>query len=76
MRSGAEDFIEKPFRDHEVIERMQRCLELDCERREISRRMGDVHERLNTLSARERLVLERMLRGEPDTEIAAALYLS
>jgi len=76
MRAGAEDFIEKPFRDHEVIDRVQRCLELDRERRVISRQVSDVHERLNALSARERLVLERMLRGEPNKEIAAGLYLS
>lgn len=76
MRLGAEDVIEKPFRDQDVIDRVQHCLELDRDRRARTHKVRDVHERLRALSARERLVLEHLLRGEANKEIAAAINLS
>lgn len=76
MRLGAEDFIEKPFRDQDVIDRVQRCLELDCRRHVRLRNVHDVRERLRTLTVREQLVLDRIVCGEPNKEIAVALNLS
>lgn len=76
MRLGAEDFIEKPFRDQDIIDRVKRCLELDCRRHESLRKMHDVRERLQALTAREQLVLERIVQGRSNKEIAAMLSLS
>lgn len=76
MRLGAEDVIEKPFRDQDVIDRVQRCLELDRDQRVRTRKVREVHDRLCALSARERLVLEHLLRGEANKEIATAINLS
>ncbi len=76
MRLGAQDFIEKPFRDQDVIDRVQRCLELDCRRHARLRHLYEVRERLRTLTVREQLVLDRIVYGEPNKEIAAALNLS
>ena len=76
MRLGAEDFIEKPFRDQDVIDRVNRCIELDCERREKLRELHDVQHRLTALTSREQLVLERIVNGEPNKEVATALNLS
>lgn len=76
MRLGAEDFIEKPFRDQDIIDRVQCCIELDCRRHETLLKVNDVRQRLHTLTPREQLVLERIVRGEPNKEVAAALNLS
>jgi len=76
MRMGAEDVIEKPFREQDVLDRTQRCLQVDRERRAREREVGEVHERLDALSARERTVLEHVLHGEANQEIAAAINLS
>ena len=76
MRLGAEDFIEKPFRDQDIIDRVQRCIELDCSRHRRLRKLHDVRERLQALTSREQLVLERIVSGEPNKEVAAALNLS
>ena len=76
MRLGAEDFIEKPFRDQDVIDRVQRCIEIDCQRHERLRKLQDVRQRLHALTSREQLVLDRIVRGEPNKEVAAALSLS
>jgi len=76
MRFGAEDFIEKPFRDQDIIDRVQRCIELDCHRHERLRELHEVRQRLYALTSREQLVLERIVRGEPNKEVAAALNVS
>ena len=76
MRLGAEDFIEKPFRDQDVIERVQSCIELDCSRHERLRKVHNVRQRLHALTSREQLVLERIVKGEPNKEVASALNLS
>ena len=76
MRLGAEDFIEKPFRDQDVIDRVQSCIELDCARHERLRKLQDVRQRLHALTSREQLVLKRIVKGEPNKEVAAALNLS
>ena len=76
MRLGAEDFIEKPFRDQDIIDRVNHCIELDCRRHERLRELQRVRQRLCVLSGREQLVLTRVVRGEPNKEIAAALNLS
>lgn len=76
MQLGAQDFIEKPFRDQEVIDRVQRCLELDNHRLEKSRKARDVRQRLHALTMREQFVLERVVHGEPNRQIAKALHVS
>ena len=76
MRLGAEDFIEKPFRDQDVIDRVQSCIELDCGRHARLRKLQDVRQRLGALTSREQLVLDRIVQGEPNKEVAAALNLS
>ena len=76
MQLGAEAVIEKPYRDQEIIDRVQCCLELDRDRRAVNRRVRDVYDRLRALSARERLVLEHMLLGEANKDIAEAVHLS
>ncbi len=76
MRLGAEDFIEKPFRDQDVIDRVQRCIKIDHQRKEKLRKLQDVRQRLNSLTSREQLVLERIVQGEPNKEVAAAMNLS
>ena len=76
MRIGAEDFIEKPFRDQDIIDRVQRCIKLDESRHEKLIELQNVRERLRALTAREQLVLERIVNGEPNKEIAAEVNLS
>lgn len=76
MRLGAADFIEKPFRDQDVIDSVQRCIDLDCERHDRLRNLHAVRDRLYTLTDREQRVLESIVRGEQNKGIAAALNVS
>jgi two-component system response regulator DctR len=68
MRKGAYDFIEKPFDDEQLLNQVLNALEDSAEEtQKVS---------LATLSARQRDVLERVLEGKPNRQIAAELAIS
>jgi two-component system response regulator FixJ len=76
MRQGAFDFLPKPFRDQELLDRVQRALEKDAaNRREIAQTQR-VRELLDTLTPREREVLELVTSGKPNKVMAAELGVS
>jgi len=73
MKAGAIDFIEKPFNDQELLERVQQALALDARlRREEAQRRIAI-ERLDSLTPREREVLEKIVCGKLNKMIAAEL---
>jgi two-component system, LuxR family, response regulator FixJ len=76
MRQGAFDFLQKPFRDQHLIERIQRALERDVRRHAALEQQERVRERLEALTPREREVLTLMTRGKPNKLIAAELGVS
>jgi len=76
VKAGAIDFIEKPFSDQLLLDRVRQALEIDLEAREVRRRREDARRRLATLTAREREVLDLVVAGKANKEIASALGLS
>ena len=76
MQQGAFDFLQKPFRDQDLIDRIQRALEKDrTSRNELSQRIR-IRERRDRLTPREREVLELVTSGKPNKVMAADLSLS
>jgi len=76
MKAGAVDFLEKPFDDERVIQAVRSALEA---RRAESERLGQRHEieeRLDSLSQRERQVLDGLVAGLPNKTIAHDLGIS
>ncbi len=76
MKSGAVDFIEKPFDDDAFLSTVRSALrqhEKDA-RREAER--SEIHTRLAALSGRERQVLEGLVAGYPNKTIAFDLGIS
>ena len=69
MRKGAYDFIEKPFDDEQLLQQVLSALneELDDELPRAA---------LPVLSARQRAVLDRVLEGKPNRQIAGELAIS
>ncbi len=76
MKSGAFDFLQKPFNDQDLIDRVQRALDHAVQARESEVGRAAVATRVGRLTAREREVFERVVRGQANKVIAAELGLS
>ncbi len=76
MKSGAIDFIEKPFNDQQLLDRINQALELDRVNREVRDERDSVAAKIDLLSPREREVMKRIVRGEANKVIAIDLGLS
>ena len=76
MHDGAFDFIQKPFRDQELLDRINQALTWDIEHRSEEERKRAVQERFDTLTPREREVMDCVVRGLANKVIAMDLDLS
>lgn len=76
MRAGALDFIEKPFRDQELIDRVHQALALDAERQAAHAARREIQRRLALLTPREREIMDRIVEGHANKVIALDLGLS
>ncbi len=76
MHNGAFDFIQKPFRDQELLDRINQALSWDAEHRSEEDLRRQVQERFTTLTPREREVMEWVVRGLANKVIAMDLELS
>ena len=76
MQHGAFDFLQKPFRDQDLIDRIQRALERDTRDRAALTQHARIRERFQSLTPREREVLALMTRGKPNKVMAAELGVS
>lgn len=76
MQHGAFDFLQKPFRDQDLIDRIQRALERDGRNRAALAHHEQIRERFNSLTPREHEVLALMTRGKPNKVMAGELGVS
>ena len=76
MKSGAVDFIEKPFDDEVLLSAIRTALNRQDETAERSAEISGIRARLDLLSERERQVLNGLVAGNPNKTIAYDLDLS
>ncbi len=76
MKAGVFDFVEKPFRGQALIEVVQQALRHDLQTRAVDAEQRLADTRAAKLTAREREVMGRVVRGERNKEIARTLGLS
>ena len=76
MQHGAHDFLQKPFRDEDLIERVRRALAKDTRARAALEEHKVIREHLDSLTPREREVLALMARGKPNKIMAHELGVS
>ena len=76
MQAGAVNFLEKPFREQELWDSIRRALELDERNHRRKARRSQAEERIARLTPAEREVLDLILEGKLNKEIAAELGLS
>ena len=76
MKSGALDFIQKPFRDEDLLNRIHEALQQDATHRESNRAIAEIRDRRSRLTARETEVMERVVKGHANKVIAFDLGVS
>jgi len=76
MRRGAVDFIRKPFREHDLLDRINEALTVDDTVRQRASDQQATADKLSQLSQREWEVFERVADGEMNKVIAADLGIS
>lgn len=76
LHKGAFDFVEKPFSDSALVERVQRALALDAQRHAAHADLAQSEARLASLTEREREVMLRVAAGRLNKVIADELCVS
>ena len=76
MKSGAVEFLTKPFRDQDLLDVIQRALERARMLREKHKQLAELQRRYAGLSAREREVMSLVVSGMLNKQIAAELGTS
>lgn len=76
LKKGAFDFVEKPFDDNQLADRIAEAIAVDSARRADAASLGNVQARLASLTDRERQVMELVLAGKLNKVIADELAIS
>ncbi|NDW21736.1 response regulator transcription factor [Alteromonas hispanica] len=76
IRSGAFNFVEKPFRHQKLIDTVQSALKQNASLLSERKYMREIERAINTLSNRENTVLELLIDGYPNKSIAKRLDIS
>jgi two-component system response regulator DctR len=76
IKSGAFDFLEKPFDDAEFVKIVERALVAGRKLRIMAEQSGEIARRLQSLSARELQVMELLITGRANKVIAAELNIA
>lgn len=76
MKTGAIDFVEKPFLQRDILEAIEAAIRIDGERRLAAARAAALNARFATLSRRERQVMALVTTGRLNKQVAGDLGLS
>src|SRR5258705_2615111 len=76
MKSGAIEFLTKPFRDQDLLDAIQLGLCRDRARRDNDFALADIKERFETLSPREREIVIQVARGRLSKQIAGDIGIA
>jgi FixJ family two-component response regulator len=76
LKSGAVEFLTKPFRDQDLLDAIQQALQRDRAAREQQAEINTLHERYQALTAREREVMALVVSGMLNKHIGAKIGAS
>lgn len=76
MKEGAVDFIQKPYREEALLEKIEAALEQDREQRKSLDEKQEIVRRVKSLTPREREIMDRMIAGQANKVIAIELEIS
>ena len=76
MKEGAVDFIQKPYREEALLEKIEAALKQDLEQRKSLEEKQEIIRRVKSLTPREREIMDRMIAGQANKVIAIELEIS
>jgi FixJ family two-component response regulator len=76
LKSGAVEFLTKPFRDQDLLDAIHQALQRDRAAREQQDEVHELHKRYLSLTARERAVMGLVVAGMLNKQIAAEIGIS
>ena len=76
MKSGAVEFLTKPFHDQDLLDAVQQALERDRTRRQQQDEVADLRRRFDGLTPREREVMQLVVTGKLNKQVASELGTS
>src|SRR5581483_2677613 len=76
MKSGAIEFLTKPFREQSMLDAINAGIEKDRQRRHEMRLVSELRQRFESLTPRERDVFALVITGRPNKQLALELGLS
>ncbi len=76
IKGGAIDFIEKPFRDQDLLDAVACAVEEGRQRAALNHRVREAHQRFSSLTSRERDVINLVIEGQLSKQIAFELSIS
>jgi len=76
MRAGAIEFLEKPYRGQDLLDRIHEAIAMDSEARKKKSERDELSELLDSLTPREREVMDLLIEGVPNKAIAAQLGIA
>jgi len=76
MKEGAVDFIQKPYREEALLEKIEAALKQDLEQRKSLEEKQEIIRRIKSLTPREREIMDRMIAGQANKVIAIELEIS
>jgi FixJ family two-component response regulator len=76
MKEGAIDFIQKPYREEALLEKIDAALSQDVEQRKTLGEKQEILRRVKSLTPREHEIMDRMIEGQANKVIAIELEIS
>jgi len=76
MKEGAVDFIQKPYREEALLEKIEAALAQDLEQRKSLGEKKEIIRRIKSLTPREHEIMDRMIAGQANKVIAIELEIS
>ena len=76
MKSGAVEFLTKPFHDQDLLDAVQQALERDRTRRQQQSEVAELRKHYDTLTPREREVMQLVVTGMLNKQVASELGTS
>jgi FixJ family two-component response regulator len=76
VKAGASEFLEKPFNEQLLLDSIHVAIERDAEQRGKASKLAEIQQKVDSLTDREKEVMELVVTGMQNKNIASELYIT